>query len=73
MRPSRITGTRLSAAERTRWRKQARAWLHADLAAWAGTRDSGPLATRELAKQMLTLWRAEPDLAGLSRVLWESA
>ncbi len=34
-------GAKLSEAERTRWRKQAREWLRADLAVWAKTLDSG--------------------------------
>jgi tetratricopeptide (TPR) repeat protein len=55
----------LSEAKRTRWRKQARAWLQDDLAVWAKTLDSGSRTARELVKRMLTLWRADPDLAGL--------
>jgi serine/threonine-protein kinase len=58
-------GGALSQAERTRWRKQARAWLQADLAVWAKTLDSGSRAARELAKKMLTRWQIDPDLAGL--------
>jgi len=58
-------GAKLSEAERTRWRNQARAWLQADLAAWAKTLDSGSPVARDLAKKMLTLWQADPDLAGL--------
>jgi serine/threonine-protein kinase len=58
-------GARLSEAERTRWRKQARAWLRADLAVWARTLDSGPRAARIRVTRLLTLWQADPDLAGL--------
>jgi serine/threonine-protein kinase len=58
-------GARLSAAERSRWRKQARAWLRDDLAAWARALDSGFPEDRDLAKKMLTHWQVEPDLAGL--------
>ena len=58
-------GATLSAAERTRWRRQARDWLRADLAQWARTLDSGSELDRNLAKKMLTRWRVEPDLAGL--------
>jgi serine/threonine-protein kinase len=54
-----------SEAERTRWRKQARAWLQADLAVWAKTLDSGSRAARDFAKRMLTHWQVDPDLAGL--------
>jgi tetratricopeptide (TPR) repeat protein len=55
----------LSAAERTRWRQQARAWLHADLAVWAKQLARGPAADRALVQKTLTHWRADPDLAGL--------
>jgi eukaryotic-like serine/threonine-protein kinase len=55
----------LSRAERARWRKQARAWLRADLALWAKTLDSGSEQDLILAKRMLTHWQNEPDLAGI--------
>jgi serine/threonine-protein kinase len=58
-------GARLSAAERTRWRQQARAWLQADLGAWAKVLVSGSGAARDHATNMLTRWQADPDLAGL--------
>jgi serine/threonine-protein kinase len=58
-------GAELSAAERTRWRKQARDWLQADLAVWAKTLDSGSPAARVLVRRLLTQWQADPDLAGL--------
>src|SRR5262249_10947579 len=58
-------GAALSAAERTRWRQQARQWLRADLTQWTRTLDSGCELDRNLAKKMLTRWRVEPDLAGL--------
>jgi serine/threonine-protein kinase len=58
-------GARLSAAERTRWRKQARAWLRADLAVWARALDSGPRAARIRVTRLLSHWQADPDLAGL--------
>jgi tetratricopeptide (TPR) repeat protein/tRNA A-37 threonylcarbamoyl transferase component Bud32 len=58
-------GAKLSAAERSRWREQARKWLRADLAAWSKTLDGGSEKDRSVAKKMLMLWRAEPDLAGL--------
>src|SRR5262249_25650933 len=56
----------LSAEERTRWRRQARAWLEADLALWAGTLESGSETDRGLVRKMLASWQAEPDLAALS-------
>jgi serine/threonine-protein kinase len=58
-------GAKLSEAERTRWRQQAREWLRADLAVWAKTLDSDSGVARDLAKKMLTLWQVDPDLAGL--------
>jgi hypothetical protein len=50
--------------ERTRWRKQAREWLRADLAACGQKLGSDPAANR-LVTKILTHWRADPDLAGL--------
>jgi serine/threonine-protein kinase len=58
-------GRALSAAERTRWRKQARQWLRADLALWTKMLDSGSAKAPDLVKKMLPLWQAEPDLAGI--------
>jgi eukaryotic-like serine/threonine-protein kinase len=59
----------LSAVERTRWRKQARDWLRADLAAWTETLDSDAPMARDLAKKMLTLWQTDPDLAGIRELI----
>jgi serine/threonine-protein kinase len=56
---------KLSETERTRWRKQARAWLQADLTLWAKTLNTGSKMDRDLTKKILTLWQIEPDLAGL--------
>ena len=58
-------GAKLDEAERTRWRKQARDWLRADLAVWAKTLDSGSQAARVVVRRLLTHWQADPDLAGL--------
>jgi tetratricopeptide (TPR) repeat protein len=58
-------GAGLAAAERARWRWQARQWLRADLAHWARSLDSGYEVDLNLAKKMVTRWRVEPDLAGL--------
>jgi serine/threonine-protein kinase len=58
-------GSALSEVERAGWRKQARAWLEADLAAWARRMDSDSRADRELAKYMLTHWQVDPDLGGI--------
>jgi serine/threonine-protein kinase len=56
---------KLSEEERTRWRKQARDWLRADLALWTKMLDSGSATAPDLVKKMLRLWQAEPDLAGI--------
>jgi serine/threonine-protein kinase len=56
---------KLSAAQRTHWRKQAREWLRADLAVWAKTLDSGSRAAQVVVSRLLTHWQAAPDLAGL--------
>jgi hypothetical protein len=56
---------KLNAAEQTHWRRKALEWLRTDLVVLSKTRDSGLRADRDLAKEMLTLWQGEPDLAGL--------
>src|SRR5262249_32610993 len=58
-------GARLSEAERTRWRKQARAWLRADLAVWAKTLDGGSRSARVLVRTLFEHWQVDPELAGL--------
>ena len=58
-------GAGLSRAERARWRKEARAWLRADLALWGKTLDNGSDQDLALARRMLTHWQVEPDLAGI--------
>jgi serine/threonine-protein kinase len=55
----------LGETERLRLRKQARAWLQADLAMWTNELDRGSRSVRILVKKMLTRWQADPDLAGL--------
>jgi serine/threonine-protein kinase len=58
-------GDKLSTEERARWRRQAREWLQAALAVWAGKLDGGTAADRAQVKARLTRWQADPDLAGL--------
>jgi serine/threonine-protein kinase len=58
-------GCKLTQAERARWRKQARAWLQADLAAWSKKLDSGATMDQVLVTKTLTYWQADPDLVGL--------
>jgi serine/threonine-protein kinase len=55
----------LGQEERMRWRKQARAWLRADLVAWSKKLDGGNTADRLLVQKTCTHWRTDPDLAGL--------
>jgi serine/threonine-protein kinase len=56
---------KLTEAERSRWRRQARDWLRADLVVWAKMLDGDSKATHNQAKRMLERWLADPDLAGL--------
>ena len=56
---------KLGAAEQTHWRRKALEWLRTDLVMLSRTLDGGRRADRDLAKEMLTLWQDEPDLAGL--------
>jgi serine/threonine-protein kinase len=56
---------KLSDAKRQGWRRQARAWLQADLAAWAKLQGGDSPVSRDLAKRILKHWQVEPDLAGL--------
>jgi serine/threonine-protein kinase len=58
-------GGALSQAERARWRKQARAWLQAELAALAKKLDSSTAVDHVLVQKTLRHWQADPDLAGL--------
>ncbi|HEV3448637.1 MAG TPA: serine/threonine-protein kinase [Gemmataceae bacterium] len=55
---------KLSEAERTRLRKQARAWLQADLAAWTKKLDSST-ASRLTVSNRLMHWQVDRDLAGI--------
>jgi serine/threonine-protein kinase len=57
-------GAKLDEDERARWRKEARAWLRADLAAWSRMLDRDP-AVRLLLQKTLIRWQSDPDLAGL--------
>jgi serine/threonine-protein kinase len=58
-------GAKLGETERAHWRRQARAWLRADLTMWARTLDSGSRAARGQGRRMLMRWQSDPDLAGL--------
>jgi serine/threonine-protein kinase len=56
---------KLSAAEQTHWRRKALEWLRTDQVVLAKMLGGGRQADRDLAKEMLTLWQDEPDLAAL--------
>ena len=45
--------------------RQPRDWLHADLARGAKLLDSGSADSRDLVRNLLANWAADPDLAGL--------
>jgi tetratricopeptide (TPR) repeat protein len=55
----------LDAASRTRWRKQALAWLHADLALWARALERDAPGVRASAQRFLASLQQDPDLTGL--------
>ena len=56
---------KLSAAAQTHWRRKALEWLRTDGVVLSETLHDGRRSNRDLVKEMLTLWQAEPDLAGL--------
>jgi serine/threonine-protein kinase len=53
------------AAERARWRGQARAWLTAELPRVVKQRDSAVPRKRVMARYQLLRWKAEPHLAAI--------
>jgi hypothetical protein len=56
---------KLDDRERARLRRQACAWLKADLAAWAKLLERGKPADRARALRVLRHWQKDSDLAGL--------
>jgi serine/threonine-protein kinase len=58
-------GARLGEAVQTRWRRQAREWLRADLAMWAETLKGKSTAAHVLVRSVLTHWQTDPDLSGV--------
>jgi eukaryotic-like serine/threonine-protein kinase len=56
---------RPDATERTALRRQARAWLQKDLAAWSKVLDGGKPPDRTLAARQLFHWQQDADLSGL--------
>jgi Tfp pilus assembly protein PilF len=55
----------LGAGERTRLRRQALAWLRADLKAWGQQLDQNPDKTRPLVAQRMQHWQGDADFAGV--------
>jgi hypothetical protein len=58
-------GARLDAEEKGRLRKQALAWLRADLKWWSTHLDKNPGEARSLLPQVLPHWQRDPSLTGL--------
>jgi tetratricopeptide (TPR) repeat protein/tRNA A-37 threonylcarbamoyl transferase component Bud32 len=54
----------LDGPARAAWRKQALAWLRADLEFWAKTVRGGPPQARLAARATLLHWQEDPDFAG---------
>jgi tetratricopeptide (TPR) repeat protein len=52
-------------AEKAHWRKQAVAWLAAELALWTKQADPGPSQSKTLVVRTLRRWKQDPDLAGI--------
>ena len=55
----------LDDGKKAHWRKQAIAWLKADLAAWSKLLANGPPQAKQSIAQTLQHWKADIDLAGL--------
>jgi hypothetical protein len=56
---------KLDPNERARWRRQAVAWLRADLARWTRQLDTNQSPARAAVRQELRHWQRDPDLAGI--------
>jgi tetratricopeptide (TPR) repeat protein len=56
---------RLNDQERRHWRKQARQWLRAELAAFGKRLESAGPKDRQLVQRRLRQWQRDRDLAGL--------
>jgi tetratricopeptide (TPR) repeat protein len=60
-----VDGAKLDAAGRARWRKQALAWLRADLAASRRVLEKSPDKVVPAVQRRLRHWQQDPDLAGV--------
>jgi len=58
-------GTKLTPAERARWRKQALDWLKADLALRAKAAADGTAEVKARVRAILVRWQRDSDLAGI--------
>ena len=58
-------GADLGDSERTRWRKQARDWLRADLGSLTKLVESNTPMSRQYVLSTLSKWTVDPDLAAL--------
>jgi serine/threonine-protein kinase len=58
-------GDKLSDDEQARWRRKARDWLRADLAAWRARLDKDGARFRVPVRQLLAHWQADTDLEGI--------
>jgi tetratricopeptide (TPR) repeat protein len=59
--------------EKARWRKQAVAWLRADLAFWTKQVEPGPSQAKALVLETLRYWKQDADLAGIREAEFISA
>jgi serine/threonine-protein kinase len=60
----------LTAPERARLRRQALAWLRADLVRWTKILDLGNPQGRSTVQQKLRHWQRDSDLAGIRDAAW---
>jgi serine/threonine-protein kinase len=56
---------KLAEPERAGWRRQALAWLRADLALWAKRLEKGDTTAQQRLKRTLQHWQKDSDLAGV--------
>jgi serine/threonine-protein kinase len=56
---------KLTDEQRSSWRKQALAWLQADLTLWAKQAETAGAASQVMAQRTLRHWQSDPDLAGV--------
>jgi hypothetical protein len=62
--------SQLDSQERARLRRQALAWLQADIARWTKILDTGIPQARPTVQEKLLQWQHNPDLAGIRDAAW---